>query len=162
MKQVSQLLTVLFKIAKGIGTKTGRGLMQHASGKYAVRGVQRLNLRIGNVVLSYERLNEFDQAVVKEVSEYASRFAWQYIDHHDEYTPYRIQGTSLEDVVWSHAEEIFDAGYAALKQRLRSHGYDYVVGKATSKAIFSDEAVMKQLVMAVIQEAIEDLRDNAE
>jgi hypothetical protein len=162
MKQVAQLLAALFKVAKGVGTRTGRGLLQHATGKYAVRGVQRLNLRVGNVLLSYEKLNEFDQAVVKEVSEYASRFAWQYIDHHDEYTPYRIQGSSLEDVVWSHAQEIFDAGYAALQQRLRSHGYDYIVGKSTSKAIFSDEAVMKQLVMAVIQEAIEDVRNSAE
>ncbi|HVX63021.1 MAG TPA: hypothetical protein VHC19_20535 [Pirellulales bacterium] len=152
MRALAQTLSRLFKTASRVSARTGRGLLQHGTGKYAVNAVRNVNITVRGVRIVYHELNEFDKAVVDEVVEYATRFAYEYIDHHDENTRYRIAASSLDDVVMSHAREIMEAAEQALYSRLRSHGYDTVAGRPQRVAIFQDEDVLKQLIMAVAQE----------
>lgn len=137
-------------------------MLQHGSGKYAVKAVQSLNITIRGVKIAYNELNEFDKAAVDEAVEFTVRFAFEYIDHHDEHTPYRINASSLDEVVMSHAEEIMQAAERALRSRLRSHGYDLVAGKPQRVAIFQDEDVMKQVISAIIQEVCNHIEEEAE
>ena len=107
--------------------------------------------------LSRNTGNEIDKAVVDEVVEYTVRFAFEYIDHHDEHTEYRIQASSLDEVMMSHATEIKEAAERALYSRIRSHSYDAVAGRPQRVAIFQEEDVLKQLVQAVIQEVCDHI-----
>lgn len=162
MRGITQVLLKLFQSARRVSAQTGRGLLRHGAGKYGVNAVRRINITIRGTKIAYQELNEFDKAVVDETVEYVTRFAAEYIDHHDEYTEYRIQELSLEDAVMSHAAEITEAAKRALHSRLRSHGYDLVAGKPQRVAIFQDEDMLKQLVIAVIQEACDHIDENAE
>jgi hypothetical protein len=161
MRAIAQLLSKLFKTASRISARAGKGLLQHGTGKYAVNAVRRLDITIRGVRIAYHQLEEADKATVDEIVEYTTRFAFEYIDHHDENTRYRIQAASLEQVVASHAKEIFEAAQRALYSRLRSHGYDLAAGKPQRIAIFQDEDILKQAVMAVIQEVCEHIEEEA-
>ena len=161
MQTIAQALIKLFKSAQRISTRTGKGLLTHGAGKYGVNAVRQLNLTVRGVKISYQELSTFDKAAIDEAVEYATRVAFEYIDHHDEHTQYRIQGASLDDVVLSHAREIKEAAEAALYSRMRSHGYDALAGKAPRVATFQDEDLLKQAVFAIIQEVVAHIDEQA-
>jgi hypothetical protein len=161
MRAVAQVLMKLFKPAQRVSARSGQGLLRHGAGKYGVNAVRGLNLTVRGIRISYQELSAFDRAAVDEVVEYATRFAFEYINHHDEHTVYRIRANSLEDVVLSHAQEITEAAKEALYSRLRSHGYDAVAGKAQRLAIFQDEDILKQTVIAIIQEVCDHIDEQA-
>lgn len=158
MRAIAQGLFRLFKMASRISARTGQGLLQRGAGKYAVNAVRNLRITVRGVTVNYHDLAEADRAAVDEAVEYAVRFAAQYIDHHDQYTQYRIDENSLESVLMSHAEEIMEAAKGAFYSRIRSHSYDYANQKL---GVFQDDPAIKQLVLAIIQEVAEHINDEA-
>lgn len=150
MRIIVQALTKLFKAAPRLTVKTSRNLISHGTAQCGISALKKFSV-------TYNELNEADRAAFNEVVQYATRFASQYIQHHDENHEYRIQGHSLEEVLNSHATEIFNAAKGALNSRLRSHAYDYAVGKPQRTAIFMQEDVLKQFVSAVIDEVCEGI-----
>lgn len=62
----------------------------------------------------------------------------------------------------SHAREIMESAQRALYSRIRSHGYDSVVGKPKRVAIFQEEDALKQMTLAVIQEICDHIDEEAD
>ena len=121
MQGIARVFIRLFKSVERVANRTGQGLIRHGAGKYGVNAVRRINISIPGMRVAYENLSEIDKAVVDEVVEYVTRDAFEYIDHHDDRTSYRLDTQSLEDAIMSHANEIFEAGKRALHARIRSH-----------------------------------------
>ena len=157
MREIAQILKGLFELAKGIPARTGLGLLQHGTGKYAIQAVEGLNFTVRGVKIGLKELSEEEQTIVKESIEYMTRFAYSYMQHHDESVNYRLQAKSQDELFWSHAREIVDAGTSAFHSRLRSHGYDAVVGKPKRVSVFQDEDVIKQLLLGGLMEIYDHL-----
>jgi hypothetical protein len=155
MQIIVQALTRLFRISSRLTVKTSRNLMTHGTAQCGINALRRFSV-------SYNELSEADRAVYNEVIQYTTRFAEQYIRHHDENHEYRMQGHSLEEVLQSHATEIFNAAKGALNSRVRSHAYDFAVGKPQRTAIFMREDVLKQFVSAVIEEVCEGIANEGQ
>ena len=152
-KTIGQFLGKLFGSAARISKSTARGLVRHGTGTLAKNAVKRLRIPIGNGYhLSYDQLNEADQEVVDEIVKYANHFAHEYIEHHEDAVNSRRKVTNLDDILMSHAEEIYEAGSRALGKYVRSAGYDAVTGQVKRFAYFQDEDLLKQAVISVVQE----------
>lgn len=164
LKEVEELLIRIFngtkRFARGTGGRAGYGLVQHGTGAVAKAAVRSLRIELRNgTILSYEHLSHDDQKVVDEVVQYAVRFCYQYADHHDDHTKYRMEHHEIDQIIADHASEITQAAIDAAAQRLRSHAYDAGAGRPPSSPIFNDHVIVKQLVLGAIREAWNELSE---
>lgn len=167
IKEIKDLLKIVFTktktFAKGTGHRAAYGLVQHGAGTVAKGVVQRLRITTpSGKVLSYEHLHAEDRKVVDELVQFATRFCFQYADHHDEHSKYRMEHHEIEQIIEDHANEIAEAASEAVGQRIRSHAYDYSVGRPASNPVFNDAVIAKQLALAAIMEAWTELSNRQE
>lgn len=144
-------LEELFMTAAKLTSRTAQGLLQHGTGKYGVKAVKNMRLTIGGIEYSYAALSKADQEAVDEAIEYAVRFAYAYVQRHEEAAGRRHDTREIQQLLQSHLDEISQAAQDALYSRLRSHSYDHYAGKLDRKAIFQDEDVLKQMLLSSIQ-----------
>ena len=164
MKHVFTFLKSLLKHTQNAAKRVPRSALvsfirQDAS-IFCRRVARKFRITVRGVEYSIEKLTEEDQHIVEVIIDCSTRLVQNYLEDHEEYTDERAREEDIENLLMSHASEIFEAGKSAVISQFGSHWYNEAFGKPdTSQTLFTNDNVIKTATISAINATMAEIDD---
>jgi hypothetical protein len=155
-RALGKLVDEILEYTTRVSARTARGLAQTHLDRYTKNLVAEIRINNKWIKFVYEELSEDDKEIIDHMRKYARSYVVNYIDDHKEYMDKRSNIHEFNDIMHSHAEEIFNAGLNALNSRIQSYSYDTIFGNADT----DDEEALKQWTLSILNECVNAFKDN--